>query len=119
VIRRNGGEQTVSVEIADLPEVSAPKVAVLHEMELVTLTPTIRAERGIGVGRGAVVYNVSDRVSNDIGIQRGDVIVQINRVPIASASDVQRAIDTYAGRSAIRILYERGGRIYYTDVVIQ
>jgi len=40
-------------------------------------------------------------------------------VPIASASDVQRAIDTYAGRSAIRILYERGGRIYYTDVVIQ
>jgi serine protease Do len=119
VIRRNGREQTVSVEIADLPEVSAPKVAVLQEMELVTLTPAIRVERGIRVARGAVVYNVSDRVSNDIGILRGDVIVQINRVPIASASDVQRAIDTYAGRSAIRILYERGGRIYYTDVVIQ
>jgi len=85
----------------------------------VTLTPTIRAERGIRNSRGAVVYNVSERVSNEIGLQRGDVIVQINRVPIASAADVQRAIDSYAGRSAMRILYERGGRIYYTDVVIQ
>ena len=119
VIRRDGREQTVNVEIADLPEVSAPKVAVLQELELVTLTPAIRAERGIRVGRGAVVYNVSDRVSSDIGIQRGDVIVQINRLPIASAADVQRAIESYAGRAAMRILYERGGRIYYTDVVIQ
>src|SRR5215203_4675827 len=91
----------------------------IQEMELVNLTPAIRAERGIRVARGAVVYNVSDRISNEIGIQRGDVIVQINRLPVASASDVQKAIETYAGRSAIRILYERGGRIYYTDVVIQ
>jgi serine protease Do len=119
VIRRDGREQTINVEVADLPEVSAPKVAVLQELELVTLTPAIRAERGIRVGRGAVVYNVSDRVAAEIGIQRGDVIVQINRLPIASASDVQRAIDTYAGRAAMRILYERGGRIYYQDVVIQ
>ena len=119
VIRRGGREQTVNVDVADLPEVSAAKVAVLQELELVTLTPAIRAERGIRVPRGAVVYNVSDRVSNDIGIQRGDVIVQINRLPIASAADVQKAIESYAGRSAMRVVYERGGRVYYTDVVIQ
>jgi serine protease Do len=119
VIRRGGRDQTVNVEVADLPEVSAPKVAVLQELELVTLTPTIRAERGVRTARGAVVYNVSDRVSNDIGIQRGDVIVQINRLAIASASDVQKAIESYAGRSAMRIVYERGGRAYYTDVMIQ
>jgi serine protease Do len=119
VIRRNGRDQTVNVEVADLPEVSAPKVAVMQELELVTLTPAIRAERGVRVSRGAVVYNVSDRIANEIGLQRGDVIVQINRLPVASAADVQTAIDTYAGRSAIRIVYERGGRLYYTDVVIQ
>ena len=119
VVRRGSREVTLTVEIADLPEVSAPKVAVLQELELVNLTPAIRAERGIRVSRGAVVYNLSDRVANEIGLQRGDVIVQINRLPISSAADVQRAIDTYAGRSAMRILYERGGRIYYTDVVIQ
>ena len=119
IIRRNGRDQTVNVDVADLPEVSAPKVAVLRELELITMTPTIRAERGVRAQRGAVVYNVSDRVANEIGLQRGDVIVQINRLPIASAADVQRAIDTYAGRSAMRMVYERGGRTYYQDVVIQ
>jgi serine protease Do len=119
VIRRNGREQTIDVEVADLPEVSAPKVAVLQELELITMTPTIRAERGVRSARGAIVYNVSDRVANEIGLQRGDVIVQINRLAIATVADVQRAIDTYAGRAAMRILYERGGRIYYQDVVIQ
>jgi serine protease Do len=117
-IRRGGRDLTVTVEVADLPEVSAPKVAVLQELELVTLTPAIRVERGVRAPRGAVVYNVSDRVSNEIGIQRGDVIVQINRLPITSAADVQRAIDMYAGRG-IRVVWERGGRIYYNDVVIQ
>ena len=119
IVRRNGRESTVNVEVADLPDVSAPKVAVLQELELVTLTPAIRAERGVRSPRGAVVYNVSDRVSNEIGLQRGDVIVQINRLPIASASDVQRAIDTYAGRAGMRVVWERAGRIYYNDVVIQ
>ena len=119
VVRRGGRDRTVSVEVADLPEVSAPKVAVLQELELVTLTPAIRAERGVRSPRGAVVYNVSDRVSNDIGLQRGDVIVQINRLPITSAADVKSAFDTYAGRSAMRVVWERAGRIYYNDVVIQ
>jgi serine protease Do len=119
VVRRNGRDLTVTVRVADLPDVSAPKVAVLQELELVTLTPAIRAERGVRSPRGAVVYNVSDRVSNEIGLQRGDVIVQINRLPITSAADVQRAVDTYAGRTGMRIVWERAGRIYYNDVVIQ
>ena len=119
VIRRSSREINMNVQVSDLPEVSAPKVAVVKELELVTLTPAIRAERGIRSSKGAVVYNVSDRVSNDIGIQRGDVIVQINRLAITSADDVQKAIEAYAGRSAMRIVYERGGRPYYTDVMIQ
>jgi serine protease Do len=119
VIRRGSREISVNVEVADLPEVSAPKVAVVKELELVTLTPAIRAERGIRSSRGAVVYNVSDRISNEVGIQRGDVIVQINRIPINTAADVKSALDTYAGRAAMRVVWEREGRIYYNDIVIQ
>jgi len=119
VIRRGSREITMNVEVADLPEVSAPKVAVVKELELVTLTPAIRAERGIRSAKGAVVYNVSDRLTNEIGIQRGDVIVQINRITISSADDVKSALDTYAGRAAMRVVWERAGRIYYNDIVIQ
>ncbi|MGH7719623.1 MAG: trypsin-like peptidase domain-containing protein [Gemmatimonadaceae bacterium] len=119
LVRRDGRELPVRVTVADLPDVSAPKVAVLRELELVTLTPSIRGQRGIVSGRGALIYRVSERVSQELGIAEGDVIVQINRVPIESAEDAARALDTFGGRHVIRMFFERGGRIYSTDFMIR
>jgi serine protease Do len=119
VVRRDGKEFDVTITVADLPEVSAPKVQVLKELELVTLTPAIRAERGIRSRRGALIYNVSDRVSQDLGIEKGDVIVQVNRVPIEGAQDVAKVLDALSGRDVVRMYFERGGRIYSTDFMIR
>ncbi len=119
VVRRGSREFTTRVRIANLPEVSAPKVQVLRELELVTLTPAIRAERAIVSRRGALIFNVTPRVSQELGIQKGDVIVQVNRTPIETAQDVARAINSYGDRAAIRMYFERGGRIYSTDFMIQ
>jgi serine protease Do len=119
VIKRGGRDIPVSVTIADLPEVSAAKVAVLKELELVTLTPAIRADHGIRSPRGALIYNLSDRVSDELGLEKGDVIVQINRTPIETANDAARALDAAAGRETIHMFFERGGRIYSTDFMIR
>jgi serine protease Do len=119
VVRRGAKEISLTVTIADLPEVSAAKVAVLKELELVTLTPAIRADRGIRSTRGALIYNLSDRVSDELGLEKGDVIVQINRIPIENANDAARALDTAAGREIIHMFFERGGRIYSTDFMIR
>jgi serine protease Do len=119
VIRSGARDRNVSVEVADLPEVSAEKVAVLRELELVNLTPAIRAERGVRSNRGAVVFRVSDRIRQEIGLQQGDVILQINRFEVNGASDVKRAFDYYQGRAGMRMLFERGGQTYYTDFVIE
>ena len=112
---RGGRQQTVSVTVADMPEVSAEKVQVLREMELVTLTPAIRAERGVRSPQGAVIYKVTDRVSQELGLQAGDVIVQVNRTPIGSADEAAKAIDYYGGRGPIQLFFEHGGRVYSTD----
>jgi serine protease Do len=119
VVQRGGSTVNLTVTIADLPEVTAPKVAVLREMELVTLTPAIRAERGILSSRGALVYRASDRVTEELGMQPGDVIVQINRTPVSSAEDVSRALDYYAGRGVIRVFFEHEGQIIPTDFFIR
>ena len=119
LVRRDGRQFTVELVVADQPEASAPKVAVLREMELVTLTPQIRAERNVTSRRGALIYRVSDRVAADLEIQTGDVIVQINRTPIESADEAARAIDAYAGRGVIRMFFERGGRVLWTDFIIR
>ncbi|HEX5972907.1 MAG TPA: trypsin-like peptidase domain-containing protein [Gemmatimonadaceae bacterium] len=118
-VRRGSRDLPVTVAIADLPEVSAPKVEVMRELQLVTLTPAIRSERGILSSRGALIYKASDRITQELGMQAGDVIVQINRTPITSAEDVSRALDYYAGRGVIRLFFERQGQIYPTDFVIR
>ena len=115
VVRRGGADISMNVSIADLPEVGAPKVQVLREMELVTLTPAIRAERGVRSPAGALIYRASDRITAQLGMAPGDVIVMINRTPVTSAEDVSRALDYYAGRGLIRVFYEHEGQIYPTD----
>ena len=118
-IRRGSREMDVTVSVADQPEVTAPKVQVLRELELVTVTPAIQAERNLRFSEGALIFNVSDRVANELGIQRGDVIVQINNTRIHSAEEAAKALDYYGGRGPIRMFLERDGQIYITDFTIR
>jgi serine protease Do len=119
LLRRSGRELKLDVKVADLPEVNAPKVTVLREIQLVSLTPAIRAERNIRRANGALVQSVSPRVADQLGIQAGDVILQINRVPVADAESAARALDYYAGRGGIVMYIERQGQVYTTEFVIQ
>jgi len=118
VVRRAGKEMPISVQVADLPDVNAPRVTVLRELELISVTPPIRAQYAIQSRQGALVNRVSDRVQQQIGIQAGDVIVQINRTPIPDAQTVSRILTTY-GRGGIRLYFERGGQIYATEFSLQ
>jgi serine protease Do len=118
-VRRDGAQLELTVAIADLPEVSAPKVQVLREMELVSLTPAIRAERGVRSSQGALIYRASDRITEELGMAPGDVIVMINRTAVSSAEDVSRALDYYAGRGPIRVFFEHEGQIIATDFSIR
>ena len=119
VVKRNGVEETVTVTPADLPEVGAKKVEVLRDVQLVTLTPAIRQERGIRSARGAVVVNASDRVMDQLGIAPGDVIIGVNRTSVSSAEEVARALDQLSGRGVIQLTIERRGSMYSTQFYIQ
>ena len=54
-----------------------------------------------------------------VGVQAGDVILQINSVPIADAESAAKALDYYAGRGAIVMYIERQGQVYTTEFMIQ
>ncbi len=118
-VRRGSREQKLSVRVRDLPEVGAERVAVLRELELISLTPAIRAERGLRAERGAIVASVSDRVSQDLGIRSGDLIIQVNRTPVTDAQQGARALEYYIGRGPIRMFFERNGTVYSTDFRIR
>ena len=119
LVRRGGRDLTLTVTVADRPEVSAPKVTVLRELEVTTLTPALRAERSVVADQGAYVTGVSERVRDEIGLEIGDVILQINTTVIRNANDVSRAISQAPPRAMSRALIERRGRRYTTDFSIQ
>lgn len=117
--RRGGRDMQATIAVQDLPEAAAPKVQVLRELELVTLTPAMRAERQIRSRSGALIVTVGQQTANELGVQPGDVIVQINRTTVTSAEDVAKALDYYAQRGAIRMFVEREGAIYTTDFLMR
>jgi Trypsin-like serine proteases, typically periplasmic, contain C-terminal PDZ domain len=114
-IERGSREFDVDVDIADLPEVNAPKVQVLRELELVTVTPAIAAERSLRTQSGALIYNISQMASDQTGLQKGDVIVRIGNTPIKSAQDAARVIDAIGGRTFLRVVVERGGQLFLSE----
>ena len=119
VVRRSGREIQARVKVADFPEVNAQRVAVLKELELISLTPAIRAERNIKNAQGALIATVSQTVANSLGLQAGDVIVQINNTPVSDAQQVKRMLESLSGKGQSRMIFERGGRMLYTDFSIR
>lgn len=119
VIKRGGRDMNVSVTVADAPEVSAPKVTVLSELQLISLTDVLRQERGIASAAGALVYKVSDRISDQIGLQPGDVIVQVGRSRIGSAEAASTAIDREGSRGVVMLVFERNRQLLQTSFTLR
>ena len=119
VLRRSGRELQLRVKVADFPEVNAQRVSVLRDLELISLTPAIRAERDIKNNHGALIATVAQTVSTSLGIQSGDVIVQINNTPVTDAQQAKRVLESLSGSGPVRMWIERGGRTLYTDFSIR
>ena len=119
VFRRDGNERTTVVVVEDLPTSRAERVSVLGDMQLVTLTPAIRQERGIRSEQGVLVLDVGDATSGT-GLRPGDVIVQINRVAITDADQLTEFFRRVQGRRTfVRLIVERGGGFYTTEFYVR
>ncbi len=107
---QSGREREITVTVEDLPSVGAARVEALEGLELVSLTPAIQSERDLRSSDGALIVDVSDEVASVTGLRSGDLIVRINRWPVADADEVAEILDYMSGRGAIELYYERGGR---------
>lgn len=117
--RRDGRDREVALVVADLPTATAEKVAVLGDVQVVTVTPQIRQERGVQVESGALIFRVGDRTRSATRLQPGDVIFQINRRRITSADDLDDALRRAVGNEAVLVYFERGGSIGRTTFYVR
>ena len=117
-IRSGGGTVRRRIVTGDLPTVTAEKVTVLQDLQLVNVTPQIQAERGIRSDQGALIFKISPQVSRATGLREGDVIVGINRSAVRNASQVEDLLNVRSGE-VIRVYLERDGDITFTDLVFR
>src|SRR5437016_2957253 len=117
--RHEGESRTARLAVTDLPTTLAEKVAVLGGMKVVTVTAAVRAERGIQSDHGALIYDIPDEMQQATGLSSGDVVLQINRVRVASADDLRRGFAAAAGAGAATVWFERDGRLSRTAFYVR
>ena len=117
-VRGDGGTVGRRIVTGDLPTVTATKVTVLEDLQLINVTPQVRAEREIRSERGALIFRISPQVSRATGLRPGDVIVGVNRAAVRDAEQVEDLLNVRAGE-VIRVYVERAGQITFTDLVFR
>ena len=117
-VRSGSGTLRRRIITGDLPTVTAEKITVLQDLQLINVTPAIQAERGIRSPQGALIFRLSPQVSRATGLQAGDVILAIDRSQVRAASEVSRLLSVRPGQ-VIRIYLEREGQVTFTDLVFR
>jgi serine protease Do len=112
-----GAAASRRIVTGDLPTVTAPKVTVLRDLQLITVTPAVQAERSLRSPDGALIFRLTPDVARATGLQEGDVIVGVNRVRIHDAGALAAALQAIEPREPFRIVFERGGSYNFTDLV--
>ncbi len=118
-VRRDGRDRLVTLKTGDLPTTAAMKVTVLKDLELVTLTPQVRADRNVQSDAGALIFSIAKTLSQATGLVQGDVIVGMNRKRITNADEVREVIQTLRSGQPLRVFLERAGQIVYTDLELR
>ena len=115
-VRQDGGTQRRRIVTGDLPTVAAEKVTILRDLELVSVTPSIQAERDLRTADGALIYRVSPEVSRATGLQAGDVIIGVNRTRVREAAHLATILRSIQPRQPFRITFERNGVYNFVDL---
>jgi Do/DeqQ family serine protease len=83
-------------------------------VDVVPLTPDLAQELNLRTGTQGVVIDSVDPAGPAIaaGLQRGDVIQEVNRQPIRSVDDLRAAIDKNGTKPALLLINRRGQTFY-------
>jgi serine protease Do len=116
-VRQRSGVVRRQLVTGDLPTVTADKLTALRDLQLVTVTPGVRAERGLRSEEGALIFRISPAASRSSGLQVGDVIIAVNRTPVRSAQQAGELLERRGG--VMRVYFERDGQVSFVDLVMR
>jgi len=107
---RNGEERSLTVQVAELAHETADKPPSDQDetrwgLRLQDLTPQIARKLGVDADQGAVVADVEPgSPAQRASLRRGDVILEVDRKPVASVDEVKQALED---RDSVLLLVQR------------
>ena len=118
---RDGKETTLSVKIAVLKSQETAAVKPGEEapegklgLQLQDLSPEAAANAGLGPDRGVVVASVRPgSPAQEATIQKGDIILEVNRQPVKSVEDMKARIAKPGDNGRTLLLIQRGRNTLY------
>lgn len=124
---RDGVERDVSVKIGELPENLAvgeenSQQASEDKLGLVVqgITPQIANRLNLDESKGVIVTNVSPgSIAQEAGFRPGDVIVEINKKPVESMNDYNKALTKLEKGQSTLFLVKRGPNTIYLAMKIE
>jgi serine protease Do len=129
-ILRDGRRMEVTAKLVERPKSPTEKPAPGESPEgqtsrklglsVQTLTPDIAQQLGYGNDKGAVVASVDPgSPADDAGLQAGDLIKEVNRAPIATSQDFEKAIRGLRKGDSAALLVRRGAASFFLALKIQ
>jgi len=122
-IERGQAKQTVSVTLAELPDKPETAAATggddqtpssVAGVQVQALDADIAQQLGVPADtHGVVVTDVDpSSAAAEAGLQRGDVIEEVNRQPVATVDQYNRAVKAGTGQEVLLLVYHNGVTSY-------
>ncbi|HKB98668.1 MAG TPA: Do family serine endopeptidase [Terriglobales bacterium] len=122
---RNGKKQDATVTIADRSKLFASRLGEEDESQseeapkaskfgitVRSITPDLADRLSIPAGKGVVVSDVKQgSFAEDVGLNRGDVILEVNKQPVNNPDDFTKIESSLkSGQDAVFLVRQRGSR---------
>jgi len=112
---REQAERTLEIRVAEAPDETAPRVGGRSGptpalgMDVRPITPEMARQLNLRTGEGVIVARVEDGSgAAEAGIQRGDVIRQINNQRVRALPDYERITRDIKDGDRLTVLLQRG-----------
>jgi serine protease Do len=121
---RDKTEKTLEIKIGDTPDEnvalkSTNKSKSLLGLEVRPLTPDIARQLNLRAQEGVLVFSVEeDSAAGEAGLQRGDVIREVNRQRVRNVQDFERATKDVKEGDRVTVLLQRGQQSLYVAFTV-